>query len=448
MVEDIIDNFNSNYIKTYVRKANKKGIDKFETQYTKLNINVPGSPIKNAKYISSIENTLKTRYLVPDIDCKGVSQKFCNTIDSLVKEVEADLRKSIVFYNPINFKIDFKNLKNDFENETTLASTSIDVYYYLRLENSDIKCNYPQALVKQFITNEQIKYSEPDFTISFSTDECYYIENAGELSIKNKGYDLKLILYHEIIHGMGIKTEVTSIENYLRDNEVVPSEFTNFVGENSYLVILREPTIYDNFVRNDNISNKTLAEELSPLVEVFPEIKRKIEEYRKGEHATVINYTKTMNEVVETNSTVVSSAMHAYGMVSHDGLYFKGKANNIPLQTFENDLENGVSIIHTKHQDHGNNFESDQYLLDWKIPKGQLICVNNAHTHNILGPEILDMLNTIGWPTVNDSEQHKYIIEDSIDSIFTLRSSGSSSLPIPLFSIFNICILLLLFLWR
>jgi len=421
----------------YKINANKTGIDQFEVRYTKINYESPSNPFKNTKFITSLEDTSTKRYLVPEIECKGVSQNFCNTIDRLVADIEADLKNNIVFYNPVNFKIDFTNLNNDFENETTLASTAIDVYYYLRMENSDIKCNYPQALVKQFLTNGQINYTEPDFTISFSTNEDYYIENVNEIPIKSHGYDLKLILYHEIIHGLGIKTEVTSIENYLRDNEVNPSEFTNFVGENSYLVILREPTIYDNFVRNEKISYLTLADELRPLVDVFPQIKNKLEEYGKGEHSTILDYTKTMNEIVEANVTVVNAAMQAYGMVSHDGLYFKGKSNDIPLQTFENDLETGVSIIHTKHCD--NTLESDKYLLDWKIPNGQIICTtNNAHNHNsIMGPEILDMLNTIGWPTVNDSVQHKYIIEDSIDSIFSLRSN-SSSISIPTFSLFNI----------
>eukprot|EP00833_Pecoramyces_ruminatium_P017200 jgi/Orpsp1_1/1191232/evm.model.d7180000084286.1 len=173
---NIINNFDNTYIKTYVRNTNKTGIDQFELQYIKLNIESPTNPIKNAKYITSLDNTSNVRYLVPEIDCRGVSINFCNSIDSIITEIEADLRNSIVFYNPINFKIDFKKLKNDFENETTLASTSIDVYYYLSLENSNIKCNYPQALVKQFITNGKIQYTEPDFTISFSTDESYYIE--------------------------------------------------------------------------------------------------------------------------------------------------------------------------------------------------------------------------------------------------------------------------------
>jgi hypothetical protein len=442
---DIIKENNEYYIKTYIRNANKTGIDQFEVRYTKINYKSPSNPFKNTKFITSLEDKSTKRYLVPEIECKGVSQNFCNTIDRLVADIEADLKNNIVFYNPVNFKIDFKNLKNDFENETTLASTAIDVYYYLRMENSEIKCNYPQALVKQFLTNGVINYKEPDFTISFSTDEDYYIENVNEIPIKNHGYDLKLILYHEIIHGLGIKTEVTSIENYLRDNEVNPSEFTNFVGENSYLVILREPTVYDNFVRNEKISYLTLADELRPFVDVFPQIKSKLEEYGKGEHSTILDYTKTMNEIVEANVTIVNAAMQAYGMVTHDGLYFKGKSNDIPLQTFENDLETGVSIIHTKHCD--NTLESDKYLLDWKIPNSQIICTNDAHTNGIMGPEILDMLNTIGWPTVNDSVQHKYILENSIDSIFSLRSN-SSSISIPTFSLFNICIILLLLLWH
>ncbi|KAG4097475.1 hypothetical protein H8356DRAFT_1041013 [Neocallimastix lanati (nom. inval.)] len=439
MVNGIHDN--GTYIKTYIRNANKTGIDQFEIHYTKLNSHK--ITIKNTKYLTSLEDISNTRFLVPIIECKGVSQELCDTIDKLVSDIEADLRNNIIFYNPVKFKIEFRNLKNDFENETTLASTSIDVYYYLRLESSNIKCNYPQSLVKQFITNGQINYVEHDFTISFSTNEDYYIENMNELTTKRQGYDLKLILYHEIIHGLGIKTEITSIENYLKENEVNPSEFTNFVGENSYMVILREPTIYDNFVRNENISYNTLAEELGPFVEAFPKIKNKLEEYG-SDRTTILDYTKTMNEIVESNITVVNAAMQAYGMVSHDGLYFKGKLNNIPLQTFENDFENGVSIIHTKHCE--NTLESDKYLLDWKIPNGKIIC-NANNTSGIMGPEILDMLNTIGWPTVNDSEQQKYIIEESIDSIFSLHSN-SSSLSIPFFSIFNICILLYLFLWH
>jgi len=91
MVNGIHDN--GTYIKTYIRNANKTGIDQFEIHYTKLNSHK--ITIKNTKYLTSLEDISNTRFLVPIIECKGVSQELCDTIDKLVSDIEADLRNNI-----------------------------------------------------------------------------------------------------------------------------------------------------------------------------------------------------------------------------------------------------------------------------------------------------------------------------------------------------------------
>jgi len=92
---DIIKENNESYIKTYIRNANKTGIDQFEVRYTKINYKSPSNPFKNTKFITSLEDKSTKRYLVPEIECKGVSQNFCNTIDRLVADIEADLKNNI-----------------------------------------------------------------------------------------------------------------------------------------------------------------------------------------------------------------------------------------------------------------------------------------------------------------------------------------------------------------
>lgn len=81
-----------------------------------------------------------------------------------------------MFYNPINFDINFSELEDKFESESHLASTLIEAYYLLNFENSTQKLSYPQTLVKQLVGNNKIQFtSDSDFTITLSNNESSYI---------------------------------------------------------------------------------------------------------------------------------------------------------------------------------------------------------------------------------------------------------------------------------
>lgn len=407
------------YIKSYIREINDNGIGPLELKYTKINTQVPNSPLKNAKFVTnSLDVNNDTRYLIPELSCDINTSPFCLTIDNIVKEIEQDLRKKIVFYNPVKFKVNFSPLDSTFESETHLGITEISAYHYLSAEDSPIKYNYPQSLVRQFITNDKIPYTDCDFVVTLSEDESSYIVNAGELANKSDGYDLKLVLYHEILHGLGIKSEATGYPNYLLSyNNVQPSDYTSFVDDRSYLIIFIEPTIYDSFIYNDNFINRSLGEELQPMAERLPIIRDKLGSIKNELYAL----TNVINEVIERNFTVLTGAMYGYQMVTHEGLYFKGQSHRIPLHVIENKFEPGVSISHTKHYD--NEVEGDKILLDWKIPSGKILAdsnmVDKKQPSGIMGPEITDMLHSLGWPTIDDMQQKKFKVEESVE-IFSL----------------------------
>jgi len=435
------DKGKGSYIKSYVRQLNNTNSSSYELKYTKYDSKVP---IKNSKYLTnSLELTSyddnNNQLLIPTIECNKVSEDFCTKINNLIWEIEVDIRKNIVINNPINFQIKFADPDDKFESEKILADTFISAYYCLRLEEDGTKYNYPQALVKQFLTDKEIQYTEFDFVITLSQNENSYILNASELQTKNKGYDLKLILYHEIMHGLGIKSEANSFPNYLETTYGVnPEEYTTYINDDSYLWIMMEPTIYDSFIRNEAVSRYSLAEEMSPLVDKFPELQERIGKLEKQQQV-LYTLTNIIGEVVETNATVLNGAWRAYGMVTQKGLYFKGNNYDIPLHVAEHSFESGVSLTHTRHYE--NAVEGDKILLDWSIPNGKLLIDNTATTNNIMGEEILDMLDSIGWLTVNENNQAKYTVEESIN-IFSLFKSEGYSISIPIVTIFNICILL------
>ena len=85
------------------------------------------------------------------------------------------IKKKIVFYNPVKFQINFSELDNKFESESHLASTEIFAYYCLSKNDSKVKYSYPQALVKQLITNTSIDYGDYDFIVTLSENESSYI---------------------------------------------------------------------------------------------------------------------------------------------------------------------------------------------------------------------------------------------------------------------------------
>jgi len=436
------------YVKSYVRNINGTKIGLLQPTYTKVNLI---SPLKGTeRYITSLDSS--ERFLIPLLECGNVNKNFCDSIERIVSEIENDLRKNIVIYNPIKFSIIFDDIDDNsgscqktFESDTHLASTFIAAYYLLNSEDSNKKCNYPQALAKQFLTDYQLQLKEYDFIITLSHNEDYYITNPDEIDTKPKGYDLKLILYHEIIHGLGIKSEAISYQDYLEANSVNPGDYTYYIGDQSYLFIMTEPTIYDTFIRNNNISNDSLAGEMQPMVDKLPSLQKKITEYAEP---SVINFTTLMNKEVETNETVLNGAWRALNIVTKEGLYFRGKEYNIPLQVFEDDFQLGVSISHTEHCTNETEIGiGDNILLDWKIPAGKLITNTqtnelNSPNNSFMGPKILDMLNTIGWRTLNDTNQPKYIVNESVN-IFAYISDASnsfSSISVSFIYLIELCI--------
>jgi len=451
-----IENDGISYIKSYVREINGNDIGPLELKYTKINSQVPKSTFKNTKFITnSLDADNNIRYLVPEIKCNNLDNQFCLNIDNIVREIEYDLRQKIVFYNPVKFQINFSELDNKFESESHLASTEIFAYYCLSKNDSKVKYSYPQALVKQLITNTSMEYGDYDFIVTLSQNESSYIMNTSELALKSKGYDLKLILYHEIIHGLGIKSEATGYPNYLLTYEgVIPSDYTPFVNEKAYLITMLEPTVYDSFVYNESIVDESLGEELQPMAERLPIIRDKIGQI-PNQSQNLYALTSIISEEIESNFTVVSKAINGYRMVTNEGLYFKGQSYNIPLHVFENDFETGISISHTKHYD--NEIEGDKVLLDWCIPNGKLLTdeatlskinKNYQQQASIMGPEIMDMLHTIGWSTIDDTDQKNYTIEESAN-IFSLVNDSSATVSISFVTFYNSFLLfLLLLLWH
>lgn len=235
------------------------------------------------------------------------------------------------------------------------------------------------------------------------------------------------------------------------------------------MILESEPTIYDSFIYNEYITQQSLAEELEPLIEHLPMIQSRIGEL---ENQNLYELIKIFNEIIEKNDTVLNSTWHSYLMVSRTGLHFKGINNiQVPLKVVESEYKEGVSLVHIDQNINTNikNKYNDDFLMGWNmtpcVKLEDIIKLNNNEdfveihnsnlslnststisfpsstksskntnnitvmneTRHIIGPKLLNMLTSIGWPTVENPAQKKYTVANSINSIFSLVESNSCS---------------------
>lgn len=258
--------------------------------------------------------------------------------------------------------------------------------------------------------------------------------------------------------------------NYIKSYyNVDPSYYTDYIGSNSYLILDSEPTIFDKYINNYNISNKTLDQELLPLKQALPKFQTKIGQLK---NKNLFELSKIFNELIETNDTVLSGAWTAFRIVSNYGLQFHTKNDEyVPLKVTEGEYTDGVSLVHIKTELDGSEsanseeienikkLKTDDFLMGWSIEPNvslsSILMANTTNTKNILGPKLLNMLNSLGWPTKENPIQQSLIAAKSVDSIFSLleypeTTSNAYSIPnfLNLYTILINTILIVFILFR
>jgi len=135
-------------------------------------------------------------------------------------------------YQPISFEVFVDDVTLKYALGETLAAVMDTNFISLRVSNNNSLAPYlyPQALVKQLNLNKEIKYKKNDFIL--------VINNCNSLP-QYKDKDVRNIMTHEILHGLGF-VSIASISKVI-DNDKVKFEDENdeiLFNENDQYTIL------------------------------------------------------------------------------------------------------------------------------------------------------------------------------------------------------------------
>lgn len=239
--------------------------------------------------------------------------------------------KSINSPVSINIHANWDNLS-----QNMLGSGKPAVFYRNFKGAPQANIYYPVALVEKITNKEYNSTTEADITCSFNKSKPWYFGTDGKTPATH--YDFVTAVLHEIGHGLGISGFFTS------DNGI--AKYSN--SSNS-------PSVYDNFVFNNNkqrIADQSLFP--CPSVELTKQL---------TSNSLVFNYSTEENEL---------SAVSIYA----PGTW-----------------ENGISIYHFKKTSQA--YGEPNELMSAHAYKGEAI-------HN-LGEKTLLVLSELGW-SVNSIE--------------------------------------------
>jgi len=146
-------------------------------------------------------------------------KKVCDGYKNDIKFACNTLSNTFEIYKPISFEVFIDDTTSNYELGETLASVMDINYVPLRTSNNKSIPPYifPQALAKQLQINKQPKYKEKDFTL--------IVNNCNSVP-QYKNNEIRTIIIHEMLHGLGFISSPSVIKFTDNINEIGNKEIT------------------------------------------------------------------------------------------------------------------------------------------------------------------------------------------------------------------------------
>ncbi len=343
---------------------------------------------------------------------------------------------------------------------------------YVPLKESKDKASipylYPQTLVKQLKLNKQPKYKKNDFIL--------VINNCNSMP-EYRDNELRSILIHELLHGLGFMslTSVIELKNddgYSIDSAGISLEFdmnkkyaifpNSMLSLNEKLLEITEEEEYMNQLYDSNSSkplpfsvfDKNIVS-LESGKKIFDDLKsyyKEVNEKCLPKDGSTNKYSsdcfkklsaktqKTITNIIKENYFI----LHTLGILTVDG-------NVVPLQTMNGTYSSISSVSHPNNplideiysvpEEERQNFLNeiidftigtlkkealikyydDNYVLyyfdnDNLTVEEMIELLPNNPTHPLIGDGIFNVMKTLGWNGKGDKKSNKiYYLDETFD---------------------------------
>jgi len=162
----------------------------------------------------------------------------CDQIQDSLNFALDKLSNALEFYQPVVFEVFVDDLTKKYGLGLTLAGVTDPNYVSLKTSKNSTPYLYPQSLVKQLKLNKQPKYKKNDFIL--------LINNCNSLE-EGKNNELRSLLIHEMLHGLGFMTLASLVQ--LTDNDDFTIDTPNkpliFNETDKYAILPKIVPIYD-----------------------------------------------------------------------------------------------------------------------------------------------------------------------------------------------------------
>lgn len=320
-----------------------------------------------------------------------VSPALCDKVNRSLKSAGSRLAKILLITNPIVVNCDFGpfcepsatsvcNLANVLGGAQSGSTFAV--------ETGGLRYNYPQALLKQLNTDMNLPFSETDIVASFNSDQKFYFKEDGG-KIQSNQVDFEFVAIHELTHGLGFGSgllEYSSVFNGAKPGYLAPiiSGADDPSATTQTIFTEMQPLdIFDFFISGNGKNFKDFAKDIAS----FPR-----------QNSNLFNFLNAY----ENSGIPFLASQKAYETATSGSLVFK-TVSGLTINLFSSGrFSQGSSISHLS----GNNSASLDFLMVPALGPGAALddIIKSVGGKGVYGPQILAIMESIGWPTVNSPE--------------------------------------------
>lgn len=381
------------------------------------------------------------------VDCQATTE-LCNKANLAMEAATSKIALMLRINTPITIKATIRSFCSGASQTTTcsladtLGQAASASFFNGKADNQENYYLYPQALVKQLKLNKNLQFSEYDIISEFNVsivavfiDICSLLKSdfdfwyPGDAAIGEKQTSFEFVFAHELTHGLGFDTRWIQWSGIISEAPFdVPSDFlapffttTADPGVSTENLVVKswEPLqIYDAFTYQTS-TNKNMIDYANQIYSFVPNGK------------TVIQFIEQFFK----SSSPFDAASQVFDIVSGGTgkLGFRPSSSSIG----KNATANGVTQIYNvllstsstylsgtsiAHLDYNTYVGSPDFLMIPAVQdlRGRTlddIILNNSDPTSykgIYGPRTLQILGSLGWPTLLNEGVESLDIQDEI----------------------------------
>lgn len=141
----------------------------------------------------------------------GLSQALCAKAEQAMNSAANRIGRELHIKKTIRVQAEFKNICTNGDECNLLGQAKSAAKFPVRRRGTTVM--YPQALVKQTITSEELSFNEYDIIASFNSGIDWYFRDGSGSEIGSQQYDFELVCAHELTHGLGFITGLVDLSS-------------------------------------------------------------------------------------------------------------------------------------------------------------------------------------------------------------------------------------------